>query len=80
MLLLSHYLPDLYNRLQLQAKPTHVDGDVSTKLHSTSLRAQEIMQYPETQVFLYNLLLMKLIDDGDFKNVNHHSIIVFILF
>jgi hypothetical protein len=27
------------------------------------------MQYPETQVFLYNVLLSKLIDDGDYKNV-----------
>jgi hypothetical protein len=27
------------------------------------------MQYPETQLFLYDLLLMKLVDDGDLKNV-----------
>ena len=26
------------------------------------------MQYPETQLFLYDLLLMKLVDDGDLKN------------
>lgn len=26
------------------------------------------MQYAETQLFLYNILLMKLIDDGDLKN------------
>ena len=33
------------------------------------MRAHEIMEYAETQLFLYNLLLMKLIDDGDYKNV-----------
>ncbi len=27
------------------------------------------MQYPETQLYLYDLLLMKLVDDGDLKNV-----------
>jgi len=43
--------------------------DVETKLHSNSIRAQELMSYPETQVFFYDLLLMKLIDDGDYKNV-----------
>lgn len=26
------------------------------------------MTFAETQLFLYNLLLMKLIDDGDLKN------------
>ena len=26
------------------------------------------MQYPESQLFLYDLLLMKLVDDGDLKN------------
>jgi 26S proteasome regulatory subunit N3 len=31
-------------------------------------RANDIMQYPETQLFLYDLLLMKLVDDGDLKN------------
>jgi hypothetical protein len=29
------------------------------------------MQDPETQLFLYDLLLMKLVDDGDLKNVNY---------
>ena len=26
------------------------------------------MQFPETQLFLYDLLLMKLVDDGDLQN------------
>jgi hypothetical protein len=33
------------------------------------VRAEEITKHPETQLFLYVLLLMKLIDDGDLKNV-----------
>jgi len=32
------------------------------------------MQYPETQLFLYDLLLMKLVDDGDLKNVSDLSL------
>jgi hypothetical protein len=71
VLLLSHYLPDLYHRLQLSAQPTAVEGgDIAAKLHTTAVRASELMQYPECQVFLYNLLFMKLIDDGDYKSVN----------
>ena len=27
-----------------------------------------MMNLPETQLFLYDLLIMKLIDDGDYKN------------
>lgn len=38
------------------------------KLHCTKARVVEIMQYPETQLYLYDLLLMKLVDDGDLKN------------
>jgi len=30
------------------------------------------MQHPEAQLFLYDLLLMKLIDDGDLKNVSSY--------
>lgn len=37
-------------------------------LHCTKIRAQEIMSQPECQLFLYNMLVMKLIDDGDYKN------------
>jgi hypothetical protein len=72
VLILSHYLPDLFKRLQLPVQPTILtekDGDVETKLHCTKLRVGEIMQYPETQLYLYDLLLMKLVDDGDLKNV-----------
>lgn len=38
------------------------------KLHCTAVRATEITQVAECQIFLYVLLLMKLIDDGDLKN------------
>jgi hypothetical protein len=40
------------------------------KLHCTNKRAEEIMQHAECQLFVYVLLLMKLIDDGDIKNVS----------
>jgi hypothetical protein len=43
---------------------------METKLHCTSLRAEEIMKHAECQLFVYVLLLMKLIDDGDIKNVS----------
>ena len=68
VLILSHYLPDLFRRLKLPAQPTPITEQIDTKLHCTSLRASEIMGYPETQLFLYDLLLMKLVDDGDLKN------------
>ncbi len=68
VLILSHYLPDLYRRLQLPTKPTPITEEVETKLHCTTLRVNEMMQYAETQLFLYDLLLMKLVDDGDLKN------------
>lgn len=69
VLILSHYLPDLFKRLQLPVQPTPLtDGDVEGKLHCTKARVIEIMQYPETQLYLYDLLLMKLVDDGDLKN------------
>lgn len=80
VLLLSHYLPDLFKRLQLPTHPTPLaagEGDVETKLHCTRLRVNEIMQYPETQLFLYDLLLMKLVDDGDLKNVSRtHTLLI----
>jgi len=69
VLILSHYLPDLFKRLQLPVQPTPLtDVDVEGKLHCTKARVVEIMQYPETQLYLYDLLLMKLVDDGDLKN------------
>ena len=68
VLILSHYLPDLFRRLQLPTHPTPIKEEIDVKLHCTSQRANEIMQYPETQLFLYDLLLMKLVDDGDLKN------------
>ena len=40
------------------------------KLHCTAVRAGEIAQVAECQIFMYVLLLMKLIDDGDLKNVS----------
>jgi hypothetical protein len=68
VLILSHFLPDLFRRLQLPVHPTPITVDIETKLHTTKVRAQEIVQYPETQLFLYDLLLMKMVDDGDLKN------------
>jgi 26S proteasome regulatory subunit N3 len=44
------------------------DQTIDQKLHCTSQRALEIMIHAETQLFLYNLLLAKLLDDGDIKN------------
>lgn len=76
---MSHYLPELYNRLQLPSQPTPL-GDVTaeTKLHCTSQRAQEVMNLAETQLFLYDLLLMKLIDDGDLKSARELSEFVYL--
>lgn len=74
MLILSHYLPDLWKRLQLPCQPTIITEPIETKLHCTTVRANEIMEYAETQLFIYNLLLMKLIDDGDYKNVITESV------
>jgi hypothetical protein len=71
VLILSHYLPDIWKRLQLPCQPTAITEVVEVKLHCTHVRATEIMEFAETQLFLYNLLLMKLIDDGDYKNVTY---------
>lgn len=36
------------------------------------------MQFPETQVFMYDLLLMKLLDDGDVKNAKEFGDFVYL--
>lgn len=36
------------------------------------------MKYPECQLFVYVLLLMKLIDDGDFKNAKNFGDFIFL--
>jgi hypothetical protein len=48
VLILSHYLPDLFKRLQLPTKPTPITEDVEIKLQCSKSRANEIMQYPES--------------------------------
>ena len=70
VLVIKFYLPDLYERLQLPCQPTALEAseNVEDKLHCTSVRAAEISQVAECQMFLYVLLIMKLIDDGDLNN------------
>lgn len=70
--MLQHYLPDLFSRVAFPAQPTPLlaGENVETKLHCTASRTQEITKLPECQMFIYVLVLMKLIDDGDFKNVS----------
>ena len=72
VLVLKHYLLDLHDRLQLPAKATPVKDDVNIEdmLHCTHVRAEEMTKLPEIQLFIYVVLLMKLIDDGDLKNVS----------
>ena len=72
VLAIKFYLSDLYDRLKLPCQPTPLDKDVSEedKLHTTKQRAVEMSTHAEVQAFIYNLLLMKLIDDGDLKNVS----------
>jgi hypothetical protein len=72
VLVLSHYLPDLYKRLGLPCQPTPLKAGETAeiKLHCLNKRAEEIIQGPECQLFIYVLLLIKLIDDGDLKNVS----------
>lgn len=41
---------------------------IEEKLHCTTERASEIMRLPECQLYIYVLLIMKLIDDGDLNN------------
>jgi hypothetical protein len=79
VLVLSFYLPDLYMRLMLPTQPTAVPDGTSLEdyLHCTSQRQEEMMVHAETQLFLYDLLLMKLIDDGDYKNAKEFGDFVF---
>ena len=71
--MLKFYLEDLYTRLKLPAAPTEVKDNekVEEKLHCTTERAAEIMKLPECQLYIYVLLIMKLIDDGDLNNVSN---------
>jgi hypothetical protein len=48
VLILSHFLPDLFRRLQLPVQPTPITDDIETKLHTSKARASEMIQYPET--------------------------------
>jgi hypothetical protein len=81
LLVLQHYNLDLFNRIKLAAHPTEIEATetAETKLHCTHARTKEIMALPETQLFVYILVQVKLIDDGDFKNVRANlSVIAFI--
>jgi hypothetical protein len=73
LLVLQYYLPDLFNRLKLAAQPSPLPEGVSAEdhLHCTQQRREAIMRLPETQLFVYIILQVKLIDDGDFKNVSN---------
>lgn len=79
VLVISYYLPDLFMRLQLPQKETDVpDGtNIEDFLHCSSDRQQELAGPPEVQLFLYDLLLMKLIDDGDYKNAKEFGDFVY---
>lgn len=67
LLALEFYLPDLFDRLMLPQQPADVPTGTTKEdfLHCSKERAEEMMTRPETQLFLYDLVLMKLIDDGD---------------
>jgi hypothetical protein len=73
LLALKFYLPDLSDRLKLAAQPTPVmsglGASVEDIMHCTQARSEAIMKIPETQLFIYILVQMKLIDNGDFKTV-----------
>ena len=75
MLVLKFYLEDLYTRLKLPTAATELKENekAEEKLHCTNERAAEIMKNPECQLYIYVLLLMKLIDDGDLNNVSHRN-------
>ena len=79
VLVLSFYLPDLFMRLQLPQQPTDIPEGKEQEdfLHCTLDRAIEMMVHAETQLFLYDLLIMKLIDDGDYKNAKEFGDFVF---
>ena len=68
VLALSYYLPDLHMRIMLPTQPTDVppEKDLEGFMHCNAKRVDEMMVHPETQLFIYDLLLMKLIDDGDY--------------
>lgn len=75
LLVLKFYLPDLFNRLSLAAQPTQLEDGVTVEdhLHCTQARSEAMMRIPEPQLLVYVLVQMKLIDDGDFKNVRKTS-------
>ena len=79
VLVLSFYLPDLYMRLMLPTQPTSLPKEITLEdfLHCTTQRQEEIMVHAEPQLFLYDLLLMKLIDDGDYRNAKEFGDFVF---
>ena len=79
VLVLSFYLPDLYMRLMLPTQPTPLaEGEtLENILHCTNDRQEEMMTHAEPQLFLYDLLLMKLIDDGDYQNAKHFGDFIF---
>ena len=70
VLVISLFLPDLFMRLMLPQEPTDIPEGVDQEkfLHCTTERMEELSKPAEIQLFLYDLLLMKLIDDGDYKN------------
>ena len=79
VLVISYFLPDLYMRLQLPQDPIDPpEGvDLETFLHTTQERQEELAKPAEVQLFLYNVLLMKLIDDGDYKNAKEFGDFVY---
>ena len=79
LLALEYYLPDLFDRLMLPQQPADVPKDKSKEdyLHCSKERAEEMMTRPETQLFLYDLVLMKLIDDGDNANAKDFGDFIF---
>jgi 26S proteasome regulatory subunit N3 len=80
LLILKFYLPDLFNRLKLSAQPTQLEAGVKIEehLHCTQARAEQMMKFPETQLFIYIVLQMKLVDDGDFTNAKDFSDFIFL--
>jgi len=79
VLVISYFLPDLYMRLQLPQDPTDPPEGVDLEkfLHCTAERQEELSKPAEVQLFLYDLLLMKLIDDGDYKNAKEFGDFVY---
>lgn len=79
VLALSFYLPDLFMRLQLPTQPTDIPSESKLEeyLHCSTTRSEEMLVHPECQLFIYDLLLMKLIDDGDYKNAKEFGDFIF---